>query len=266
MGQLDLCSRKEADRLIESSSVLVRGIPAVLGQKVLPSETDIKILENSDEVGLPAAVVLHKPLHYVSGQPEHGHVPAVKLLTRDNGIGEDIEELFALNRAGNTLIDFAPAGRLDRESTGLLIFSRSGVVAKRLVSSSGIIEKEYRVNLEHANQVTANEKKLGLKRLPPSTLDLDILKYGGARLLGDERPLRSVKARWVVPGRELQLILKEGRKHQIRRMCRELLGYHVKDLKRTRIGPVHIHNVPLGKWRPLTPKEIELILTTKRKK
>ena len=258
MSQLDLCSRREADRLIWDEKVLVKGVPAVVGMKVASDETDI-VLTGAPETKF-RAVVLHKPVGYVSGQPEHRNLPAVKLLTRENAIGNH-EELFEDRRT--TLQGFAPAGRLDRDSSGLLIFTHSGVVAKKLISSFGIIPKEYTVTVEPAHQPTTKERAQGLTELPPPTLDIKVLKKGGALLHGDPRPLKPIRAKWLEPGKKLKLVLREGRKRQIRRLCRELLGFHVVSLERTKIGPVELKNeeLPVGKWRPLTQHEVDKIIS-----
>jgi len=258
MSQLDLCSRREADRLIWGEKVLVKGVPALVGMMVAPNETDIVI------AGMPEkkchAIVLNKPVGYVSGQPEHRNLPAVKLLTRENAIG-NVEELFEEGK--NTLQGFAPAGRLDRDSSGLLIFTHSGVVAKKLVSSFGFIPKEYIVTVDPAHQPTTKERAQGITKLPPPTLDIKFLQNGGAQLHGDSRPLRPIRAKWLQSGKILKLVLREGRKRQIRRVCRELLGFHVVSLERTKIGPVILKNedLPVGKWRPLTQHEVDKIIS-----
>lgn len=93
-------------------------------------------------------------------------------------------------------------------------------------------------------------------------LDLSVLRKGGAILHGEEHrgPLLPVIAKWLDRGRILSLTLKEGRKHQIRRMCREMLGYHVVALQRIRIGPIRIQELPEGQWRPITKHEVFTIL------
>lgn len=258
MSQLDLASRREAARLILDGKVLVKGVPAAIGMKVASNETDIVISGMSERK--VHAVVLNKPVGYVSGQPEHNHLPAVKLLTRENGIG-DVNDLFENDI--KTLTGFVPAGRLDRDSCGLLIFTHSGVVAKKLVSSAGIIPKEYVVTLEPAHQPTTQERAKGLTKLPRPTVDLKPLKEGGATLLGESRPMRPMRTKWLERGKVLQIVLREGRKRQIRRVCRELLGLHVVSLERTKIGPVVLDSeeLPVGKWRPLTKHEVDEIIS-----
>ena len=72
--------------------------------------------------------------------------------------------------------------------------------------------------------------------------------------------LPCVKAEWTDKGKQLRIVLTEGRKHHIRRVCRELLGYHVIDLQRIRIGPIEIGNLPQGHWRPITQSELSILL------
>ena len=173
----------------------------------------------------------------------------------------DVNDLF--QNENKTLTGFVPAGRLDRDSCGLLIFTHSGVVAKKLVSSAGIIPKEYVVTLEPAHQPTTQERAQGLTKLPRPTVDLTLLKDGGATLLGESRPMRPMRAKWLERGKVLQVVLREGRKRQIRRVCRELLGFHVVSLERTKIGPVVLDHEELsvGKWRPLTKHEVDEIIS-----
>lgn len=207
---------------------------------------------------------------------------------------------FQVYRASNvnTLQRYVPAGRLDMNSAGLLVFTRhGGVMAKKLVSPHGLIEKEYLVVVEPLQGLTHREREAGmpLHRLPPKpTKNLSKFKRGGHRLWGEEHlpPLRPVVAaewvRWsegeagivshndqlmqtylsieedLYPNerrRILRIVLKEGRKHQVRRMCRELLGMHVVKLVRTRVGPIELDSLPEGKWRPLRQHEAEAIYT-----
>ena len=188
----------------------------------------------------------------------------------------------------------APAGRLDCDSSGLLIMTQSGVLAKKIIGQKSSVEKEYVVHVEPAVQMSRIERQQILQqhrkrssshsrstydeeeqsrsfKLPKPTHDLDILVKGGAILLGESRPLAPCRARWIEVGKTLHLTLREGRKHHIRRSCRQLLGYHVTKLHRIRIGPITLsndgvdkrslrENLPEGRWRPLTTSEIDKIL------
>lgn len=168
-----------------------------------------------------------------------------------------------------TLSGYAVAGRLDVDSTGILIFTRSGMVAKRLISPDSTIHKEYIVKVTPAVRLTTREREMGMKRLPPTTTDLEPLLQGGRRLWNDPKPLKPVvEAEWLKSSAEeqnqqtrtLRLVLQEGKKRQIRRMCRELLGCHVVELERIAIGPVKIDSLPQGKWRTLTREEVQELL------
>ena len=157
---------------------------------------------------------------------------------------------------------FVAAGRLDLNSTGLLVFTTSGVLAKKLVSASGNIEKEYVVTVERAQQVSRVEREKGMTSLPSPSHDLKVLTRGGKLLFGEARPLKPVQAQWIERGERLRIVLNEGRKHQIRRMLRELIGFHVITLERVRIGPVLIEELPQEQWRTLTKAEVDSILSS----
>ena len=257
MSELDLSSRREADQLLLSGRVKVKGEIAQLGQKVDFDETDIAIVDNDDRNHMLTAIVLNKPIGYVSGQPEDGHLPAIKLVTEENCFrGSKCLQQPFYNRG------FVAAGRLDLNSTGLIIFTLSGVLAKKLVSSSGSVEKEYVVTVEKAQNLSRLEREKGMTSLPAPSHDLKVLTKGGKLLFGEARPLKPVQAKWIERGVALRIVLKEGRKHQIRRMLRELIGFHVITLERVRIGPVLIEELPEGQWRPLTKTEVECILSS----
>jgi 23S rRNA pseudouridine2604 synthase len=128
----------------------------------------------------------------------------------------------------------APAGRLDIDSTGLLVLTQDGRVARQLIGEDSDIEKEYLVRVE--GQLSDN----GLK----------LLNHG---LALDDKPLRPAQVTWQNED-QLKFILKEGKKRQIRRMC-ELVGLRVVGLKRVRIGHITLGKLPLGQWRCLGENE-----------
>lgn len=306
-------SRREADRLILDGKVFVDGSLVEVGHKV-PSDLSADRIEvthhENDPAGPPAlrsensddvhgtnqmiAVVLNKPSGYVSGQAEHGHPPAIRLLTprnrrwneeddrehgRDDGSGHGA---FG-GRGFRNWTGFAPAGRLDLDSTGLLVFTKHGVLAKKLIGAGSSVEKEYIADVEPAAKPTKRERSIdpGFVLPSPKEHDLSAISNGGRLLLGDDRPLRACpRAEWIVKGQTLRIVLTEGRKHQIRRMCRELLGYHVVGLERVRIGPIVLPSpknasrkkgndddetvLPEGCWRPIRQHELEILLPPNR--
>ena len=162
-----------------------------------------------------------------------------------------------------TLNNYVPSGRLDLESTGLLIFTKNGVMAKKLISPQGLVEKEYVVEVSPAQSLTRVEREMGMERLPDPTKDLRPLLRGGAKLFGEHRALRPVvEAEWMEHnkdgGGKLRIVLREGMKRHLRRACRELLGLHVDSLVRTRIADVKL-DLPEGRWRPLREHEARSI-------
>jgi 23S rRNA pseudouridine2604 synthase len=289
MSELDLCSRREADRLILNGCVKVDGKLVEVGEKVSSSlkVNRIEILKNNSvaaeftqqqQLQLQqtdnsiVAVVLNKPVGYVSGQAEHGYDPAIQLLTPTN-LWKETSSLTTPTKESSTKFPtswkgFAPAGRLDRDSTGLLVFSKSGVIAKKLIGENSSVEKEYTVHVSPANQPSRREIEIDpYFKLPKSTYDLTRLLKGGGTLLEPKgrktSPLKPcADARWIEKGEILNIVLTEGRKHQIRRACRELLGWHVNALQRIRIGPINMGNLPEGSWRPLRQDEIDNLMAS----
>ena len=152
--------------------------------------------------------------------------------------------------AGHTR-GLAPAGRLDIDSTGLLVLTQDGRVAKALIGEQSEVEKEYLVRVHWAPN---GPKGLGLVAqnvqavFPPERLAQ--LRHG---LSLDSQALKPAQVDWQNP-EQLRFVLTEGKKRQIRRMC-EQVGLHVVGLKRIRIGRIVLGNLPLGQWRYLAEHE-----------
>ena len=232
MAERGLCSRREADVYIERGWVYVDGQQVTqLGSRAQPS-AKISLDKTAQTVQRrQVTILLNKPLGYVSGQPEPGCIPAVTLIRPENQYSPSVGGApFSLAH----LKGLAPAGRLDVNSTGLLVLTQDGRVARQLVGETSDIEKEYLVRIEG----TLDDMKLAL------------LKHG---LSLDGKPLKPAKVE-PINADQLRFILNEGRKRQIRRMC-ELVGLRVVGLKRVRIGSVRLGRLPLGKWRYLSKDE-----------
>jgi 23S rRNA pseudouridine2604 synthase len=231
MAQRGICSRREADDYISRGLVFVDGIKIdTLGTKILPHQT-IALAETAQlEQQSLVTILLHKPIGYVSGLPEKGYKPAVELITPENRAAEFAGPDFRKEY----LRGLAPAGRLDIDSKGLLVFTQDGRLARLLTGENSQIEKEYLVRVEG----------------PLSDSDLALLRHG---LSLDERPLLPAQVEWINP-HQLRFVLLEGRKRQIRRMC-DLVGLKVTGLKRVRIGHIPLGKLPEGQWRYLQPGE-----------
>lgn len=235
MTERGLASRREADEWIEAGWVRVNGRMAVLGQRA-PSTVRIEIDPRaSAEQMRRVTVLLHKPMGIVSSQAEDGYEPAVTLVTPANRWqGDDSRIVF---HPGH-LRHLAAAGRLDIDSTGLLVFTQDGRIAKRLIGDETRVEKEYLVRVRHLHPGPVPDEALERMR---HGMELD----GVA--------LRPARVSWQNED-QLRVVLREGRKRQIRRMC-ELTGMDVLGLKRVRIGSVVLGQLPAGQWRYLRDDE-----------
>jgi 23S rRNA pseudouridine2604 synthase len=172
-----------------------------------------------------------------------------------------------------------PAGRLDIDSTGLLVLTQDGRVARQLIGEDALMEKEYLVRVIYTGVVNTlaatsasathaarpmprASQPMQLSRIDdddPISLDvqsvfpgdkLKLLRHG---LSLDGQALQPAKVEWQNP-EQLRFVLTEGKKRQIRRMC-ELVGLKVVGLKRVRVGNVMLGNLPVGQWRYLAPHE-----------
>ncbi len=226
MSERGLCSRREADDFIERGWVYVDGVRVdELGTRIDPAQT-ITLDKRADNISR-VTILVHKPVGFVSGQAEDGYRPAVTLIVPDNRYAADNP---AIRFEREHLKGLAPAGRLDIDSTGLLVFTQDGRIAKLLIGEDSTIEKEYIVRVE-------------------GSLDdagLQLLNHG---LSLDGVALKPAQVSWQ-NREQLRFILREGKKRQIRRMC-ELVGLQVTALKRVRIGRVMLGDLPPGQWRYL---------------
>jgi 23S rRNA pseudouridine2604 synthase len=284
MAELGMASRREADEWIGKGWVKVNGKVAEMGMQVTP---DVKIEIDKQAQGQQAnqvTVLINKPLGLVSGQAEDGHEPAITLVQPQNRWTEDNARFFFHPSQLKSLV---PAGRLDIDSTGLLVLTQDGRVARQLIGEDSYMEKEYLVRVMYTGVVntlaatsasathaarptprasTAPAGQPGqitqLSRIDdddPVSLDVQSvfprellvrLRHG---LSLDGQALKPAVVEWQNP-EQLRFVLTEGKKRQIRRMC-ELVGLKVVGLKRVRVGNVMLGNLPVGQWRYLAPHE-----------
>ena len=284
MAELGLTSRREADEWIGKGWVKVNGKVAEMGMQVTP---DVRIEIDKQAQGQQAnqvTVLINKPIGLVSGQAEDGHEPAITLVQPQNRWAEDNARFFFHPSQLKSLV---PAGRLDIDSTGLLVLTQDGRVARQLIGEDAHMEKEYLVRVMYTgviNALAANSaaathaarpvprasatpagqpgQVTQLSRIddddPVSTdvqsvfprEQLARLRHG---LSLDGQALKPAKVEWQNP-EQLRFVLTEGKKRQIRRMC-ELVGLKVVGLKRVRVGNVMLGNLPVGQWRYLAPHE-----------
>lgn len=235
MSERGLCSRREADDYIARGLVRVNGeIVNELGTKVMP---DVRISLESDALKQQkrlVTIIVNKPIGYVSGQPEPGYDPAIRLVNDRNQFGLQKKVL-----QHGDLQGIAVVGRLDIDSQGLLIFTQDGRLAKKIIGENSEIEKEYIVRVQyHGPEGKLPEEKLKL------------LNFG---LSIDGEQLKRAVVEWINED-QLRFILKQGKKRQIRKMC-EQVDLEVKGLKRVRVGKLNLGKLPEGRWRFLEEDE-----------
>lgn len=237
LAQAGVCSRREAEELIAQGLVAIDGeIVTDVGRKIAPGQT-LRLADAARaQLDRQISVLVHKPMGYVSAQPEPGQIPAARLLTRANLASAT----FDIPASDCSL---APLGRLDQDSRGLLLLSQDGALAKAVIGPASRLDKEYSVRV--AGRLT--DTKLGL------------LRHG---LELDGRELKPARVE-ILPDERLRFVLTEGRNRQIRRMC-EAVDLVVTDLLRTRIGPIHLAPLAEGRWRPLTGAERAALLAAAR--
>jgi 23S rRNA pseudouridine2604 synthase len=222
LSESGACSRREADVFIGEGRVTVNGVPAVLGTQVADGD-DVRL--DGDEVGTARKKV--KPVYIALNKPV--------------GITCTTER----HVAGN-IIDFVdhpervfPIGRLDKESEGLILLTNDGDIVNEVLRAEHHHEKEYVVGVDR-----------------PITPEFLEAMAAGVRL--SDATTRRCKVSRLGP-KVFAITLTQGLNRQIRRMC-EALGYTVEALQRVRIMHIQLGQLPLGRWRQLTPQEIAPLL------
>ena len=223
LSEKGICSRREADRLVDEGKVMVNGVCAVMGQKV--SSADEIVVDGkkvSTKQVKPVLIAVNKPAGIVCTtarfEGEKNIVDMVKYPTR-----------------------IYPIGRLDKESEGLILMTNLGDLANEISKASNSHEKEYVVTVN--NQVTESfldkmRRGMHLEELNADTMPCVCTKTGN---------------------REFHIILKQGLNRQIRRMC-AACGYRVETLKRIRIMNIHLGNIPQGNFRNVTDAEFDKLI------
>lgn len=209
------CSRREADRLIEAGRVTVNGAPGSLGFKVLPGmdvRVDGRALTGETE---KVYIALYKPEGVVCTADPREPMNVVTYL----GLPERVY----------------PVGRLDKDSSGLLLMTNDGDIVNRVLRAAGGHEKEYIVAVDKAITPEFIERmENGVPILDTVTLPCR---------------LRQINVN------SFSLVLVQGLNRQIRRMC-DALGYRVRSLRRVRVMNITLGDLQPGHWRYLTDAEL----------
>ncbi len=230
LADAGLCSRRVAEEYIKNGEVTINGKTAELGAKVDPKLDDVRL--NGRRVRAvkhrQLVIALNKPKGFIcSNDDPHNERTVFELLPREFAD----QRLFC-------------AGRLDKDSEGLLILTNDGDLANRIMHPSSLVTKRYHVSLK---QPFPKEKMPRLIR--GVSVEGEKLKVEKAVFIGDKGKSAST---------EIDVVLHHGKKREIRRLF-QALRYDVKKLKRYQIGKYSIKGVPKGSGLALTPKDIELL-------
>ena len=223
LSEKGICSRREADELVEAGEVTVNGVPALMGQRITGDE----------EIAVKGVPVSHRQVK-----------PVLIAVNKPRGIVCTTAE-FPGEQNIVDLVDYPtrlyPVGRLDKSSEGLILMTNQGELVNQILKSTNDHEKEYVVQTHE--QVT--EELLSRLRQGVYLEDLD----------QTTKPCRCMKT----GNREFHIILTQGLNRQIRRMC-EAVGLHVENLRRIRIMNISLGNLPQGKYRNISGSEYERLL------
>jgi 23S rRNA pseudouridine2604 synthase len=218
LANAGVCSRREADKFIESGKVFINGERAVLGQDV--SDKD-KVKFQGKFVSLEGIKKI-----YIAFNKPYSVITTTDLKSPNN----IMEYVNAPSRV-------YPVGRLDVKSTGLILLTNDGDLVNRLLKAENRKEKEYMVMVNKPLEEKMLEK----------------IRRGG--ILMDGRRTLPAKVEQI-DTHKFSIIIVQGIKRQIRRVC-ENLGYIVMSLKRVRIAGVELRDLKEGKWRFLTEEEVK---------
>lgn len=217
-------SRRANEELIDAGRVTVNGDVAVLGRRVDPAHDRIEV------DGVPV-VVREDLVYYLLNKPTR-----VVTTARDPEGRPTVIDLVPVEPR------VFPVGRLDYDTEGLLLLTNDGELAHRIAHPSSGVDKAYLAEVE------------GI----PGRAALRALREGVELDDGPTAPARVRLQQTRENTAALELVVHEGRNHQVRRMC-EAVGHPVRRLVRTRIGPLSDRTLPPGDWRPLSRAEVRAL-------
>ena len=224
MSEAGICSRREADRLIEAGRVKVDGKTAQLGMQI---EEGQEVVLDGKPVGRDKRektilLAVNKPRGIVCSEVSQG---------------EDVNIIEFLNYPRRITY----AGRLDKDSEGLLLMTNRGDIINQMMKASHYHEKEYEVVTDRPfTDRFLKDLAAGvyLKELNVTTRPCQVERLGK---------------------RKFRIILTQGLNRQIRRMCREL-GFHAQEIRRVRIMNIRLGHLKTGTWRNVTEEELSELL------
>ena len=227
LSEMGVCSRREADRLIEAGKVLVDGHRAAMGMKIFEGQS---VICNGKKVS-----ALEAEKKNAKGRPER----VLLAVNKPKGV---VCTTSHKDRAVNIveMVDYPirvyPVGRLDKDSEGLILLTNQGELVNKMLRGANGHEKEYVVSVDRP-------------------LTQPFIKGMAAGVYLRELGIATKPCKiWATGPREFHIILTQGLNRQIRRMCKTL-GYHVQSLKRIRIMNIKLGKLKAGTFRRVTPEE-----------
>ena len=222
--ELGFCSRRQADKLIEKGQVLINGKVASLGQDVL----------DTDKIEVSGKQLINnvKDKIILAYNKEKGIICTESKVEKQTKISDKIKE-FGIDGRLFTV------GRLDKDTTGLLIITNDGELTRYLTNAKNKVEKEYevKVNKDITNDfINKAEKGVYIEELDKTTGKAEIKK------LGKEK-------------NRFSITITEGFNREIKRLCLAL-GYRVVELKRIRIKDLRLGDLQPGQYKYITRKDI----------
>jgi len=218
LSQAGVASRRAAETMIVEGRVTINGkVASELGVRVDPDKDRVTVDGKRIRSARFEWYALHKPRGYISTRNDPEGRPTLYEL-----VPQELQKLFYV-------------GRLDFNSEGLVLLTNEGDVAHRLMHPSFRIEREYDVEL--ADEIESDA--------------MDRLRRGVELEDGFAKP-ETIHRK---TGNRIVITLREGRNHEVRRMFKEV-GHTVKRLRRTRYGPIKLHDLESGGLRPLEEKEV----------
>lgn len=216
LSEAGVCSRREADRLIESGRVTVDGQRAQTGMKIIPGQVVCVGKKTVSRQNDMIVLAVNKPRGIVCTEEKREKNSIVRFLDYP--------------------VRVTYAGRLDKDSRGLLLMTNNGDIIDQMMRGANRHEKEYKVTVDKG--ITEEF----LKRMSEGVPILDTVT----------RPCRVSR----IGKYTFSIVLTQGLNRQIRRMC-EALGYEVKDLVRVRVMNIRLGSLKEGQYRKLSDKELE---------
>ncbi|MFM2424157.1 MAG: pseudouridylate synthase specific to ribosomal small subunit, rRNA pseudouridine2604 synthase [Candidatus Parcubacteria bacterium] len=217
-----LASRREADVLIQTKQILINDKVALVGARVLPTDT-VTLVGNTKS---KRYIAYYKGRGIITHSPSENEIDIPTRLRKDYGI-----------------TDVTPVGRLDKDSEGLIILSNDGRITGPLLDSEQNHEKEYVVTVD---------KPVTLAFCKLMEIGVDIEGYRTKAAIAVPSPKNN---------KRFNLTITEGKKHQIRRMC-AALGYQIESLKRVRILNIEVGALKPNQYRKISGDELRTFLNT----